>query len=150
MNEFEQMFLLLFFFTKIGWENWNAIETLKENGRNIFQTTVAYIYHLGKSTKFNQKLKNKTYSFQRKNRNTKLNSFSFTANTIEYSYSAIIGFSNIYTPHLSISGMDRVFMSARFTQATYSRDGATNLQPSCFLKKFIGASKPSILLTIRT
>ena len=85
-----------FFFTKVGWEDWNDFETLIENGRNIFQTTVAYIYHLGKSTKFNQKLKNKTYSFQRKNRNTKLNSLSFTANTIEYSYSAIIGFSNIY------------------------------------------------------
>ena len=33
------------FFTKIGWENWNAFKTVKENGRNIFQTTVAYIHH---------------------------------------------------------------------------------------------------------
>ena len=85
-----------FFFTKVGWENWNDFETLMENGRNIFQTTVAYIYHLGKSTKFNQKLKKKQILFiSTKNRNSKFNSLSSTANTI-YTYLAIIDFSNIY------------------------------------------------------
>ena len=39
--------------------------------------------------------KNKSYFISTKNRNSKFNSLSFTANTI-YTYLAIIGFSNIY------------------------------------------------------
>ena len=139
-----------FFFTKVGWENWNDFETLIENGRNIFQTTVAYIYHLGKSTKFNHKLKNKTFISTKKQKYKIKQSQFYSEHNWIFLLCDYRLLKYIYTPHLSISGMDRVFMSARFTQATSSCDGATNLQPCCFLKKFTRASEPSVSLTIRT